>query len=518
MKIFSDELNTVESSRHRKTVSFLILVMIFAITGIVSSCTEDDQRYPVDGVSSESRERPALNNVEFVWEQAELQRRDLIKNLTEKITAGSWGVGDDNVLRGPSGFSVDLNNCPEDWDNEAGITENEISFGQTIVKSGNLAAYGNITVGMSAYFDFINETGGIDDKKIKWISYDDGYVASQTIEHVEELIEADNVFAINNLGTPNGLAVYDKINSECIPQPFYLSGHPAFGDPENHPWTSSIYLSYSTEAMLWGTWIERNLADFLPVKVAALVMDNDFGLAYELGFKAFADENPEIISEFIVVRHDPAAPSVANEMTTIKASKPDVLISMTAGNPCLLAIQEAAATGITETLKAAFTPQVCKVIGAYMAPAGEAADGWWVVGGGMKDMTDQQFHKEPFINWARKQMTERGLDPNISLIGIGYGYAYPWVESLRIASELPGGLTRTNFILTVRSLNVANPMILDGIKTEFNGAADAFYIEGSDFSQFDANKQTWRIVEILDLNGTTPNCAYSLTTGKCHAN
>jgi hypothetical protein len=98
------------------------------------------------------------------------------------------------------------------------------------------------------------------------------------------------------------------------------------------------------------------------------------------------------------------------------------------------------------------------------------------------------------------------------------GYAYPWVESLRIASELPGGLTRTNFILTVRSLNVANPMILDGIKTEFNGAADAFYIEGSDFSQFDANKQTWRIVEILDLNGTTPNCAYSLTTGKCHAN
>ena len=155
---------------------------------------------------------------------------------------------------------------------------------------------------MSAYFDFINETGGIDDKKIKWISYDDGYVASQTIEHVEELIEADNVFAINNLGTPNGLAVYDKINSECIPQPFYLSGHPAFGDPENHPWTSSIYLSYSTEAMLWGTWIERNLADFLPVKVAALVMDNDFGLAYELGFKAFADENPEIISEFIVVR------------------------------------------------------------------------------------------------------------------------------------------------------------------------------------------------------------------------
>ena len=85
MKILSDELNTVESSRHRKTVSFLILVMIFVITGIVSSCTEDDQRYPVDGVSSESRERPALNNVEFVWEQAELQRRDLIKNLTEKI-------------------------------------------------------------------------------------------------------------------------------------------------------------------------------------------------------------------------------------------------------------------------------------------------------------------------------------------------------------------------------------------------------------------------------------------------
>ena len=78
--------------------------------------------------------------------------------------------------------------------------------------------------------------------------------------------------------------------------------HPR-GDRFNHPWTSGLQMSYSTEAMLWGTWIKTYLADELPVKVTGLVMDNDFGLAYEMGFEAYAENNPDLVSEFLPVRH-----------------------------------------------------------------------------------------------------------------------------------------------------------------------------------------------------------------------
>ena len=91
-----------------------------------------------------------------------------------------------------------------------------------------------------------------------------------------------------------------------------------------------------------------------------------------------------MVAEYLPVRHDPAAPTLTNEVTTIAAFDPDVFISMTAGNPCLLAIQEVEASGLYDRLDAAFTPSVCKGIAAYLAPAGMAADGYWIVGGGPK--------------------------------------------------------------------------------------------------------------------------------------
>ena len=86
------------------------------------------------------------------------------------------------------------------------------------------------------------------------------------------------MFALLTLGSPNHF-VYDQINDECIPHPFVMTGHPAWGDPVNHPWTTGLQLSYSTEAILWGTWIKQNLADQLQGRWSS--MDNDFGLAYE---------------------------------------------------------------------------------------------------------------------------------------------------------------------------------------------------------------------------------------------
>ena len=491
-------------------------------TSIGGGLSQDAAEKAIDGDDEEAEEvdedAPTFDRstLDGIWEEAAYNRQKMVDKITAKMDAGEWGVGDDNILRGPAGFEIDMNNCPADWSDTSGITDSEIRIGHTTAQSGNLAAYGNIAVGWDNYLQWVNANGGVAGRDVTLLVKDDGYVAAQTIEFIDELIESENVFGLLTLGSPNTLAVYDQINDECIPHPFVMTGHPAWGDPVNHPWTTGLQLSYSTEAILWGTWIKNNLADDLPVKVAGLVMDNDFGLAYELGFEAYAEGNPDVVEEYLPVRHDPAAPTLTNEVTTIAAFQPDVFISMTAGNPCLLAIQEVEAAGLLETVKAAFTPSVCKGIAAYMAPAGMAADGWWIVGGGLKDTTDPKHMDEPFIQFLNKNLEDGGLDPSISLLGTGYVYGYPHTEAMRVAAELPGGLSRTNYILAVRNISIYSPMHLDGVTTELNGAVDGFYIEGSDFSLFDAEAQTWNMVgDVVDANGMSPNCAWDKDNGGC---
>ena len=474
---------------------------------------DDDAEEEVDE-EAPSFDTSTMEGLEASWEY---NREKLVAMVTEKMESGEWGVGSDNILRGPTGFEIDLNDCPSDWSDTGGLTADAIRIGHTTAQSGNLAAYGNIAYGWDSYNKYVNENGGIAGRDIELIVKDDGYVAAQTIEFIDELIESENVFMIVTLGSPNTLAVYDTINAECIPQPFVMTGHPAWGDPEIHPWTSGMIMSYSTEAVLWGTWIKQNLADQLPVKVAGLVMDNDFGLAYELGFEAYAEDNPDIVSEYLPVRHDPAAPTLTNEVTTIAAFAPDVFISMTAGNPCLLAIQEVEASGLLDTLSAAFTPSVCKGIAAYMAPAGMAADGWWIAGGGWIDSTDANYVDAPYIKFLNDTLAADGLDPTVSLYGTGFGdYGWSYNEVLRVAAELPGGLSRSNFILALRTFSGHHPKLQEGIEFGAWGASDGYFVEGSDFSQFDATNQAWvQVGDLVDANGLSPNCRWDKDNGGC---
>lgn len=444
-------------------------------------------------------------------EDLEAQWAEARAAVIQRIEDEGYGIGDDNVLRGPAGFEVDLNECPSNWTETEGIVDGTIKIGHTTALSGNLAAYGNIAAGMEAYFDYVNANGGIDGLDIELIVKDDGYVATNTIELVDELLQSDKPFMINTLGSPNTLAVYDNLNEQCIPHPFVQTGHPAWGDPENHPWTSSAAgMSYATEAVLWGNWIRTNLADQLPVKVSALVMDNDFGLAYRDGFQNWADANPDVVAEFAPVPHDPAAATVTNEMTTVAASDAEVFISMTAGNPCLLAVQEAGNSGLTDGSTVLFAPSVCKDPSAYMIPAGEAADGWYIIGGGVKATTDPQYADDVYIQFLNDTLAAAGLDTSVGLYGAGFGqHAWPHVEALRIAAELEGGLNRSNLLIALRTIEGIHPAFLDGIVFSVNGNDDAYYIEGSDISIYDANEESWiQQGPAVDLNGSSPNCAW----------
>ncbi len=460
------------------------------------------------GDAESSSDAGNIDELEAEWAA---NRQVIVDKIVAGLDSGEYGVGDDNILRGPGGFEADLNGCPSDWTDTEGIGD-AVKIGHPGVQTGNLAAYGNMGIGWEVYLDYVNdEHGGIDGVPIELIRRDDEYVATRTIELVEELLQTEKPLFFHTLGSPNTLAVYDTLNERCIPHLFVATGHPAWGDPENHPWTTSNQMSYGTEAILWGAWIKENMADQLPVTIAGLVMDNDFGLAYEQGMEAYVEDNPDVVAEFLAVPHDPAAPTVTNEMTTIAASNPDVFIAMTAGNPCLLAVQEAGNNGMNNGETVLFTPSVCKDPNAYMIPAGDAADNWMIVGGGVKASTDPQYADDPYVSWANSKLEEAGLDSSVGLYFTGFGtFAWQTVEVMRIAAELPGGLSRTNLILASRGLELDHPALIDGISFAVDGNNDSYFIEGSDFSRYDAGSQSW-IQEgaVVDLNGSSPNCAWS---------
>ena len=337
------------------------------------------------------------------------------------------------------------------------------------------------------------------------------------------MIDSTKVFAVWTLGSPNGLKVYDKLNARCIPHPLEMSGHPAWGDPVKHPWTTGQQMAYNTEAVLWGSFIEKHISEFPNgVKVASLVANSDFGRAYDSFFKAYINESSikdkvTYVSEVVEI----TAPTLTDPMTTLASKKPDIFITMTGGAPCTQIIQEAAANGLKASAKYLFMSSVCKAASFVgkdkVGGDGKASDGWWIMGGGAIDMNAEASGSDGYVAFARDLLAKNGIDYKTSgSFGSGFIFAFPFIQSMRIAAELPGGITRSNFILALRSLDMTNPMLLEGIKYNMNGNKDAYLTEGSDLSKYDSAKQQWiQQGAVVELSGKSKNCAYDQSSGTC---
>ncbi len=258
--------------------------------------------------------------------------------------------------------------------------------------------------------------------------------------------------------------------------------------------------------------------------MASLVMNNDFGRSYDAAFRAWLAQSPagdriRYVSETI----EPQAPTISTPMTTLRHEEPDVFIAMVAGTPCTQAITEAAENGMKQDVRYLFQPSVCKAssfVGRDKVGAdGRPSDGWWIIGGGVKDLNSAAFDDDPYVTWARQLLAERGLDYRASgSFGSGFVFAWPMVQALQIAGQLEGGLTRANLMLAIRSLDMTHPMTLPGIAFEMNGNADAYLIEGSDVARYDAATQAWQTQGgIVQLNGQSGICAWDQSTGTCTA-
>src|SRR5213082_955679 len=164
---------------------------------------------------------------------------------------------------------------------DPGATDTEIKVGNIMPYSGPLSAYATIGKTEAAYFRKINSEGGINGRKISFISYDDGYNPAKTVEQARKLVEADEVLLIfNPLGTPGNTAIQKYMNAKKVPQIFVSSGAAKWNDPKNFPWTMGWQPNYQVEARIYAAYILKNH----PGKTIGILYQNDdFGKDYVIG-------------------------------------------------------------------------------------------------------------------------------------------------------------------------------------------------------------------------------------------
>jgi hypothetical protein len=194
---------------------------------------------------------------------------------------------------------------------------------------------------------------------------------------------------------------------------------------------------------------------------------------------------------------------------------------MVAGTFCTQIITEAAENGMKEAVDYLFQPSVCKAASFVgkdkVGGDGSVSDGWWIVGGGVKDFNSAENDDDPFIAWGRDLLSEAGYDYHTSgSFGSGFAFAWPMVQALQIAGDLEGGLTRPNLILALRALDMTNPNMLPGVKFNMDGNADAYFVEGSDIARYDSAAQAWKgDGPIIELSGRSKPCAFDQAAAIC---
>jgi hypothetical protein len=179
-------------------------------------------------------------------------------------------------------------------------------------------------------------------------------------------------------------------------------------------------------------------------------------------------------------------------------------------------LNETAQNGMKEAVKYKFLASTCKATGSVTKDkAGDTSEGWWSAGGGMKDIASQSFDQDQWVVAGREWLTSAGYDYKEPIMNLGLSYAWTLQQGLLIAGDLPGGLSRSNLMIALRSMDMTNPQTLPGIKFNMSGNADAFLLEGSDIAQWNVGQQAWVQQSIVDLSGKTKNCAWDQSAAVC---
>ncbi|MBS0527803.1 MAG: ABC transporter substrate-binding protein [Proteobacteria bacterium] len=360
---------------------------------------------------------------------------------------------------------------------DTGVSDTEIKIGNTEAYSGPASAYGVIGKTEDAYFKMINDQGGINGRKIKFISYDDAYSPPKTVEQIRKLIESDEVFLVfNALGTPTQTAVQKYQNAKKVPQLFLATGASKWNDPKNFPWSMGFQPSYRVEARIFAKYIMQHKPD---AKVAVFYANDDFGKDYVAGLKDVFGANA---SKIIIAEesYENSEPSVDSHIVKLKGTGADVFVNISTPKFAAQAIKKMAEL---EWKPMHLMTDVSISIGAVMKPAGFEASEGILSAGYLKDASDPQWKDDAgmkkFMAFADKYMP----GANIADANLVYGYAVSQTM-VQVLKQCGDTLTRENVMKQAASLKDFQPdTLIPGIKIN-TGPNDFAPIEQSKMMQF----------------------------------
>ncbi len=357
--------------------------------------------------------------------------------------------------------------------------DNEIRIGNTMPYSGPASAYGTIGKVISAYFDKVNAEGGINGRKINFISYDDAYNPAKTVELTRKLVEEDRVLLVfASLGTAPSAAVQPYLNSKKVPQLFIASGASMWDQPHEFPWTMGFQPSYQTEAHIYAQYLLENHPHG---KIAVLYQDDGFGKDYVKGLKDGLGGKIPIVAE---APYKVTDPTIDAQLTKLKASGADIFFDVTTPKFAVMAIRRTAELGWKPVH---IIPTVSESVSAVMQPAGPQNSEGLLSAGYSFEGDDPAAASDPvYRDWAAfmDRYVPSASKAN-SLSVFGYVIAKAMVEVLARCGD---DLSRENVMKQAASLKgLQIPMLIPGIVVN-TSASDYAPLEQMQMMRFSAGR------------------------------
>ena len=340
---------------------------------------------------------------------------------------------------------------------DTGATDTEIKIGNIMPYSGPASAYGVIGKTEAAYFKKINDAGGINGRKINFISYDDGYSPPKTVEQARKLVESDEVlFIFNSLGTPPNSAIHKYMNAKKVPQLFVATGATKWNDPKDFPWTMGWQPNYQSESRIYAKYLLKEKPD---AKIAVLYQNDDYGKDYLKGLKEGlgAKAASMIIAE---ESYETTEPSIDNHIVKLKSTGADVFVDITTPKFAAQAIKKIAEV---EWKPLHILNNVAASVGSVIKPAGYENSQGIISAAYLKDVTDPQWDNDPgmkeFLDFLAKDFPEGNKLDNSVIVG--YGVAQTMVQVLKQCGD---DLTRANVMKQAANLkDFRTEVLLPGV-------------------------------------------------------
>ena len=374
-----------------------------------------------------------------------------------------------------------------------GVTDTEVKIGNTGPYSGPASSYGTIAKSEAAYFRLVNDEGGVNGRKIDFISYDDAYSPPKTVEQVRKLVEQDGVLLVMSpLGTPTNSAIWRYMNQKKVPQLFVATGATKWNDPKGHPWTMGWQPNYQSEGHAYAAYILQNKPDG---KVAVLYQNDDFGKDYLKGLKDGLGGKAGMV--ILAAPYETTDPTVDSQIISMKAAGADVFVNT--------GIPKFAAQAIKKAAEIDWKPlhilsSVGNSVGAALKPAGLQNAKDIVSDFYLKDPTDPQWKNDPgYLQWVAfmEKYYPAGDKTDVGNV-VGPSFCQTLVQVLKQCGD---DLSRENVMQQAASLkNFTVPMLLPGIAIN-TSPTDFAPIKQIQMARFDG--QRWQLFGSL-INGQAP--------------